>query len=322
MRTSRRGGFTLVELLVVIAIIGILIALLLPAVQSAREAARVTGCGNNLKQFGLAMHGYHEAKEELPPGARTWLGDPYGGPGMYYDDHGWYSMIGPYIGEQAWFDSIDFRVSFSHSRNDAPRRRKIEVFACPSDGLRQNEWQSVTWARIRGNYVVNFGNTNYGQTEKGGVPFGGAPFSYRRSSRFSDIKDGLSTTLLMAEILTLTMENELWGGTVSDFSTSLGGQTFNAWLPPNSEAGDEVCRINLNMAPWRDYLNGMPPVAYIGGWEETPNQSFASRSHHSGGVQASFCDGSVRFFSNRIDLSVWRALSTARGNEPISANTF
>ena len=126
----------------------------------------------------------------------------------------------------------------------------------------------------------------------------------------------------MAEILTLTMENEYWGGTASDFSTSLGGQTFNAWLTPNSPVGDEVCRININNPPWSSYRNGMPPVNYIGGGGQTPNQSFASRSHHSGGVHASFCDGSARFFSDRIDLQVWRALSTSQGNETIGANTY
>ena len=109
---------------------------------------------------------------------------------------------------------------------------------------------------------------------------------------------------------------------ISDFSTSLGGQTFQAWLPPNSPVGDDVCRINYNNAPWRYHLNGIPVPNFIGGADKTPEQSFAARSKHPGGVQASLCDGSVRFFSESIDLGVWRALSTARGGEPISGDVF
>ncbi len=313
----RNNGFTLVELLVVIAIIGILIALLLPAVQGARESARRIQCANNEKQLGLAMLSYVAAYNEFPPGARTWIGDPYGGPGAWYDDHGWYSHLGPYIGEQSWHDSIDFDVSFSHTNNDKPRRIMLSIFACPSDGLRKNEWDSPTWARVRFNYVVNFGNTNYEQAERAGVQFGGAPFSYRKSSTIKEIKDGTSNTLMMSEILTvLELSSDgsgAWGGPLSDASTSLGGQTFEAWLPPNSPVGDDVAR--LIVAPDIYAANGIPVPTIA---SHTKNQSFASRSHHQGGVYSVLCDGSVHFFSDTIDLQIWRALSTSQGSEPFT----
>jgi prepilin-type N-terminal cleavage/methylation domain-containing protein len=312
MRQPTRSAFTLVELLVVIAIIGILVALLLPAIQAARESARRTQCGNNLKQLAVAMHNYHDSLKQLPPAAVTWAGDPYPGPGAWYDGHGWYSQMGPFIEQQAWFDMIDFKRSFSDAVNDTPRRQMIPVFACPSDGLKQNEWPSNTWARVRGNFAVNFGNTCYGQIAKGGVAFLGAPFSYRRSGTLAGITDGLSSTLMMGEILTCKDESGAWGGPISDLSTALGGQTFNGWLTPNSPACDEANRVCCPP----QYLN-KNHCCQIAPSNDVMQQSFALRSLHPGGVQVSLCDASIRFFGQDIDLALWRALTSARGGESI-----
>lgn len=313
-----KRGFTLVELLVVIAIIGVLVALLLPAVQAAREAARRTQCINNLRQLALGMLNFESAYGGFPAAAMSWDPADYQGrgPGSWYDDHGWYSQIGAFIEEQAWHDLIDFDVSFSHEINDAARRTFISLYACPSDiGLQRNEWESPTWARIRGNYVVNFGNTNYGQVDVGReVPFGGAPFTYREKTGLGKIVDGTSNTLLMSEIKVLPElpSQSAWGGPYSDFSTSLGGQVFTAWLPPNSQVGDEVAR--LIVAP-EIYLSNQIPVPR----QRDPSklQTFAARSHHAGGVHASLCDGSVHFFSEGIDLQVWRAWATAQGADSV-----
>jgi prepilin-type N-terminal cleavage/methylation domain-containing protein len=325
-RKSPRG-FTLVELLVVIAIIGILIALLLPAVQAAREAARRLRCTNNLKQLSLGILGFQESKGGFPTAAMSWNDSDYRrhdptAPGAWYDDHGWYSQIGAYIEQAAWNKSIDFSKSFSNAVNDAPRRYRIPLFACPSDrGLQRNEWDSNVWARVRGNYVVNFGNTNYGQTDRGSVKFGGAPFTYRRMTRPSKIKDGLSHTLLMAEILVLpelpSQAGGQWGGPPSDLSTSLGGQTFNGWMPPNTQVGDEVARMILAAGFYQAARIPVPiPVS------DSKLQSFASRSRHPGGVVASRCDGSVHFVKESIDPVIWMTLSTANGKETFSTGDF
>jgi prepilin-type N-terminal cleavage/methylation domain-containing protein len=309
----RAHGFTLVELLVVIAIIAILVTLLLPAVQAAREAARRTQCINNLKQLALGMLNFESARQGFPAAAVSWTPDDYAGrgPGSWYDDHGWYSQTGPYIEEQAWYDMIDFDLSFSHQANSLGRRHKIPMFGCPSDvGLVENEWQSPTWARLRGNYVVNFGNTNYGQQEKAGVPFLGAPFTSVKMTPLRRITDGSSKTLMMSEIKVVLPNGPGWGGPLSDFTTALGGQTFQGWLPPNSPVPDEIARLIVGPDY---YLNNKIPVPIPASHSYT--QSIAARSHHTGGVNAVRCDGSVQFAPDDIDLPVWRALSTAEGEQ-------
>jgi prepilin-type N-terminal cleavage/methylation domain-containing protein len=322
---SMLAAFTLVELLVVIAIIGILVSMLLPAVQSAREAARRMECGNNLKQLGLAMVNYESAHKGFPPAAISWetADEATRGFGAWYDDHGWYSQIGPQIEQQNWHDKIDFKVSFSHANNDIARRHKIKLHRCPSDvDFQENEWPSVNWARVRTNYAVNFGNTWYGQTDRTTVKFGGAPFTYRRSTPVSEIRDGLSNTLLMAEIKKTITENTLWHGPLSDTTTSLGAQTFQSWLPPNSNSPDDMCRHVTGVSANAFTSNRIPVPNNIGDHTKTKEQSFAARSSHSGGVMAVRCDGSVHFFSNSIDLTTWRSLSTARGGEVIDAGTL
>jgi len=312
MRRNRLG-FTLIELLVVIAIIAILIGLLLPAVQKVREAAARMKCSNNLKQLALGMHAHHDARGVLPYGAKTWTGDPYSGPGAWYDDFAWYGVMGPYIEQGNWFNMFNFSLSYSDAANDAARRVKIPLFACPSDaGLQENEWTTTTWARIRGNYVANWGNTDYGQNTKSGVTFGGAPFRPRTGLKLTDLTDGTSNTLLLSESTVLLTVNTGWHGPLGETTHSVGGQTFNGWQTPNATGGDEIARL----MPPAGSLNGRPtPVAA----SDTLTQVFAARSKHTGGVNAALSDGSIRFFRDGILLANWRALSTATGGE-VNAN--
>jgi prepilin-type N-terminal cleavage/methylation domain-containing protein/prepilin-type processing-associated H-X9-DG protein len=365
----KRDAFTLVELLVVIAIIGILVALLLPAVQAAREAARRAQCLNNLNQFAKAMHNYESTYKGFPPMAHAWtpeqvaeLYDP-AGPGGWYDGHGWYSLIGPFIEENAWAALIDYTRSFSWapSGSDATaphfraRTTLLKIHECPSDiGLQRNEWPPspdfAYWARTRTNYVVNAGNTVYGQysVNIGStlVQAGSGPFRGGKINPPSKIGDGLSNTIMMSEILVI---RELapgesggaggWGGPFADTNTALGGQVFTGLNPPNSGAQDGVARfIPSSRAPF--FEQGIPypclvnssggcgvtraaargqsvPPEELAGLD-TRMQWFTARSKHPGGVNASRCDGSVDFISEDINEFVWRAMTSASGEETIN----
>lgn len=319
---KNKSGFTLVEILVVVSIIATLSGLLLPAVQSARESARRTACSNNVRQITLAFLSYESGKKSLPPMAVRWEdSDKYMGtsrrsdfyaPNRWFNDHGWYTLIGAHLEEVAWYSSVRFDRSFSDESNLEQRKKKISVYGCPEDGLKENEWSNRNWARVRGNYVVNAGNTNYGQVTKSDVPFMGAPFAPRRGVKLSTISDGLSNTLLLSETVT-SLSSENWGGPISDFTISLGGQTFTGWMSPNSSSPDE----SIRGCPYTDQLNGIPGCNMTYTSEEHHKFGvYSARSKHRGGVMASMCDGSVRFVEENIDLlSVWRPLTSARGGE-------
>jgi len=314
-------GFTLVELLVVIAIIGILIALLLPAVQAAREAARRAQCSNNLKQLALGMHNYHDSYKRFPFGSLREPGSVAPGrgdasTGRWYDDFTWQAAIGPYIEQQPWFDLFDFRITVSNPVNADGRRTLIDTFGCPDDGIVQNEWTSDTWARVRTNYVVNWGNTGYAQKDQDSTwVFGGAPFTFARCKRIGGIQDGTAHTLLRSE--TLTPKGEGWEGPPRETIIATGGQTFDAYAPPNSDLPDQDCRRCPGDTTW--------PCEVIGGdlTNDLPlEHHMAARSKHPSGVNAAKCDGSVHFFSEMIDLAVWRALSTSQGGESVTQGDF
>ena len=303
----RRRGFTLVELLVVIAIIGILIALLLPAVQAAREAARRSQCTNNLKQLGVAMHNYHDTYRKLPIGAFSCCWGT------------WKVPILPYIEQQTLGDlyaegpKCDDSVSnrYGHSVNlPVTTSRGLSAFYCPSDQP-HNPIGNIQ----SHNYVVNFGNTGYGQQGNlNGVIFGKAPFRRVTSNciggtatvcyDFASILDGLSNTLLTSEVI-IGQGRDLRG-----FSWWSDACQFTTYLTPNSPLPDRIYTST--------YCNNIRPNPPCAVSTTTDPTMFAARSRHPGGVEAGKCDGSIDFVSETIDIATWRALSTSQGGETIN----
>ncbi len=151
-------GFTLVELLVVIAIIGILVSLLLPAVQSAREAARRTQCINNIRQWGIALQNYHDTNLCYPYGT---ISD--GGTGVNANDRKTFVIgLWPYIEEGTVYNMYDQKLPFWHEKNRPAVLTKVPMYYCTSD--RQGDWRGDPYHRTRGNFVLNYGNTNFGRT--------------------------------------------------------------------------------------------------------------------------------------------------------------
>lgn len=286
--SKRQSGFTLVELLVVIAIIGILVALLLPAVQAARESARRTQCVNKLRQLGVAMLNYENTFGGLPPMAKHWTNANYNGPGQWYDDHGWYVPLMPYIEEANLENLGDPNQSLSAAVNQQVRRAFVPTHECPSDiGLQRNEWPSATWSRVRSNYVVNAGNTVYGQHPVAACPanvpkcrdeFRGAPFIPEDVGKLARIIDGTSNTLMMSEVVVLP-ETVGWGGPYSDAQTALGGQVFTGYETPNTSIRDRLTRRaewfgQEVQAAWVDAQLPGSESATPGGQPRGPDQPF------------------------------------------------
>jgi prepilin-type N-terminal cleavage/methylation domain-containing protein len=316
MPKSKRA-FTLVELLVVIAIIGVLVALLLPAVQAAREAARRSQCSNNLKQIALAMHNYADTNGGTFPA------------GEYNCCWGtWLVGLLPYIEQKTLFDQYQYFGALNATGGNATATQynaapnllvttmQIKAYTCPSDtksagsGFNNN----VTYH----NYVANHGNTTLmRQTTMGtattGQPnmFNGAPFIYLTSAastpqvvRLAEVTDGTSNTLAFSE----TVQGK--GGDYRGLAWSSSGAHFESFLAPNSTQPDTLATASNCLTNTRPN----PPCATAA----NPNlQTTGARSRHPSGVQAALCDGSVRFVTSNINLDMWRYLSTTGGGETI-----
>lgn len=331
MRRNPRG-MTLIELLVVIAIIGLLIALLIPAVQGAREAARRAQWLNNLRQIGLAIFGYHDTVGTLPPGRK----------GCCYGT--WQMYILPYIEQAALYNAYNqygfnnnpdgtFSIMGSALRYYQPPNftvttSRLAAFTCPSDvpnAPKQMNFRGLKASITAHNYACNWGNTGMlQQASLNGVSFGGAPFSdilkgknrygvpipHGPTTTWASFQDGTSATLLAAEVVQgqgTDHRGLTWWGEAAGFETYLG---------PNSQESDRFDYPRLCQYPY----GANPPCAGV--TTTSLPEMFASRSRHRGGVNVVLGDGSTRFIKDSINIGIWRALSTLQGGEVLSSDAY
>jgi len=330
----RRYAFTLIELLVAITIIAVLIGLLLPAVQSARESARRIQCTNNLKQIALAAHNFHQTHSCLPAGASP--------PPSQVSS---LVLISPFLEQINLFNSFNFSVdSAGPPANITARDLEVNGFLCPSDpasGYYPDPFAipgQQAGRMGRSNYFGNLGSNGwaYNQDTKYAKPSNQAgAFAYQSSTRLGDFLDGASNTALYAEIRRGAFPNHdpldvtllppaAWGSgdpglnpsnLVPPSACSKGTPVYNFsglqyqrgflltafythTVPPNYKGLD--CMVNF-------YLD---------------QAHLASRSNHPGGVNVAMADGSIRFIGDRIQLPVWKSLGTRAGGEIVDSSSY
>jgi len=295
-----RNGFTLVELLVVIAIIGILISLLLPAVQAAREAARRMSCTNNLKQVGLALHMFHDVHKKFPAGWQSY--DPATGEPFWFGTPGWAwsAHILPFLEQSNVQDRlVHFGLPIADPANAGARTLELAVFRCPSDtgeetfmleggGPSAGPDVSFPIEMATGNYIGVFGTRDFHFVCHPGFAeynkcMGNGTFYLNERNRFRDILDGLSNTLFVGERAS-RLAPSTWVGVVPGGEHAVARVAGVGAYPPNSEAAPEHYFHNFS-------------------------------SYHPAGTNFLAGDGSVKMITETIDMQTYAALCTRRGGE-------
>jgi prepilin-type processing-associated H-X9-DG protein len=309
----------LIELLVVIAIIGTLVALLLPAVQQAREAGRRIACGNNLRQLGVALHNFHSTHRRFPPGR----GDPL--PGVFSA----HAYLLDHLEEASVLQIIDFRkapttfsvaggVVYDGTVNLPAATARLSVLQCPTDplagGVPGSEFGSTNYAANAGSGLKHWGSL----TDADGVFFKGSRIKFR------DITDGSTHTVAMSERLN-------GSGTQEAGSLETDVQRLMLEIPGGNDTTPAVCALPNSGNCYRDrgakwilgnYGNTIYNHYYapnVATWDcmnlQQQKSLAAARSMHPGGVMVLLCDGSVKFVSDSIEAPLWRALATRNAAE-------
>ena len=313
-RPHFRSAFTLIELLVVIAVIGLLTALLLPAVQHAREAARRTTCRNNLKNIGLALHNYHDAHGSFPFG---------------FDQREslWSAMILPQIEQSPMYGTLVFQESGpgnwdSGGTNETAACTLIPVYRCPSmavsEHIDDNPSGSIMEGRVPISYRACSGSNGWSDAASSippNAPSGAVALDsillngmFYGSSRvrFADVTDGSSNTLLIGESSTDPLFVK--DGQAMDY-WQLGAPQTGTWVP-GENGGTEFSEGIASAGP---RINSYLDQSISGAVMEV---SFGS--YHTGGATLGLADGSVRFISESVDIQTYRALGTRQGEEVVS----
>jgi prepilin-type N-terminal cleavage/methylation domain-containing protein/prepilin-type processing-associated H-X9-DG protein len=302
-------AFTLVELLVVIAIIGVLIALLLPAVQAAREAARRMTCANHEKQIGIALHNFHDVHNHFPPAVE---GSEL--MNIKFPRMPWTFKIYPFIEQTALYDGYDKTKEVYAGTNgsswESPGGTPLAAYQCPSDGVNpKSKTFTTTQCDPKGNYSGFVAPEALWQMMEWLMKSQWAPrhkphfFCMENPTSFNDINDGTSNTMAVGEMIKGTGRvNDYRGNILWDNSP---GCLLMSYYGPNTNIPDMLLASMLDVS---FNIPKCPLTQVSPGWPQ--NQRQFSRSYHNGGVNILMGDGAVRFVSDNIDIHVYRGAAT------------